>query len=155
VRDQLASGISGLPRDSFTVAWALGETIRCTLANSVEHERAAILAAMHEVLSAEPDTPFATAFVTALFARPSSTALMQPVIGKLSAHPSCGVRSAALSLTFLAAQSDDAREALIPVAQKALHSTCWRLQATARARLVRSGAVPDESARLPSFLQTR
>lgn len=153
VQERLATGLSDLPRDSFTVMWALGETIRCTLTNADERERAAILADMHEVLSAEPDTPFATAFVPALFNKPGPASLMQPIIRKLSSHPSCGVRSAALSLTFLAAESDEAREALVPVAQRALHSTCWRLQATAKARLLRSGAIPDSAAALPSFLR--
>ncbi|MGQ0752583.1 MAG: hypothetical protein ACT4PS_18805 [Betaproteobacteria bacterium] len=155
VRERLAAGVSGLPRDSFNVTWALGETIRCTLTNANERERTAILAGMHEVLSAEPHTPFATAFVPALFNRPGPASLMQPIILKLDGHPSCALRSAALSLTFLTAESDEAREALVPIAQKALRSTCWRLQATAKARLIRSGAVPDATERLPSFLETR
>ena len=155
VREQLAAGVSGLPRDSFTVSWALGETIRCTLSKADERERAAVLGEMRKVLSAESGTPFATAFIPALFGTPGPASLMQPIIESLNRHPSCGVRSAALALAFRAAESDEARAALVPLAHQALRSTCWRLQATARARLIKSGASPDATVRLPSFLQIR
>jgi hypothetical protein len=153
VREHLARSVASLPRDNFTVTWALGAAIDCALAQANESERGSILSEMRKVLNTEPATPFAAAFVGALFRSRGAASLMEPVIRHLRVHPSCGVRSAGLSLTFLTAEDDGARTALVPLAQEALRSTCWRLQATAKARLLKSGLAPDKNAGLPSFLR--
>ena len=61
---------------------------------------------------------------------------------KMESHPSCSVRAAALR----AAGSVEA-------AQAALHSSCFRMQAAARAVLARAGVAPDPAAPLPPFLR--
>jgi hypothetical protein len=107
---------------------------------------------MERVLAAEPATPFAGAIAGALRGRPAGdTRRILPILER---HPRCGVRAAALSLRSDLAADDASRASLVPLAQGALRSPCWRLQAAALSLLERLGAAPDANAPLPSFLRS-
>lgn len=105
---------------------------------------------MERVLAGDPATPFAGAIAGALRERPAGAPHMQRILAILDRHPRCSVRAAALSLRSAAA--GDA--SLAALAQGALRSPCWRLQAAALAELERLGAAPDADAPLPSFLRS-
>ena len=150
---ELAASVAKLPRDRFNIMWAFGEALRCALGGATADSAAAIDNALEQLLSAEPASPFAGGIVAALHGRPPPAPQTQRMLRILDEHPSCAVRSAALSLHFVTATDDAARIAMAPLAQAALRSSCWRLQATARARLKRLGIAPDASTVLPSFLR--
>jgi hypothetical protein len=153
LRTQLQASITALPRDSFNVMWALGEALRCTLADATDEDATAMWSALKEVLEADPATPFAGAIVSALYERPAPAQQMEGTLRVLEDHPHCGVRAAALSLRYVTAKDEAARFQIAPLAQTALRSTCWRLQATARARLKRLGIALDSDVILPSFMR--
>ncbi|MBI4208056.1 MAG: hypothetical protein HY527_23795 [Betaproteobacteria bacterium] len=150
VTTQLQASIAELPRDSFNVTWALGEALRCTLVAAAPDDAAAMWRALEQLVVEEPATPFAGAFTYALRARPAPASQMERILRALDEHPQCGVRAAALTLRYPAADDESSRAVR---AQAALRSSCWRLQATARARLKRLGVAPDAGAVLPSFLR--
>ena len=148
VRRQLATALetslAELPRDDFDVHWALGEALRCTLAGATEERAAAMWSAMESAIAKESASPYAGAIAGALRDRPAPAPQMERLLAALDAHPSCGIRSAALRLRHAA-----------PAAQAALRSPCWRLQAAALDVLRQLGVIPDPGARLPSFLPRR
>jgi len=88
----------------------------------------------------------------ALRERPAPVPQMERLLAALDTHPACGVRSAALRLRGTAVESDERAPAL-RVAQAALQSPCWRLQASALAVLTRLGAPPADISALPTFLR--
>jgi hypothetical protein len=78
----------------------------------------------------------------ALRERPAPQAQMRRLVERLAAHPSCGVRTAALRLDGTAA-----------AAQAALRSSCWQLQARALGMLQEQGVAPEDLANVPAFLR--
>jgi len=79
---------------------------------------------------------------------------MQRILQMLDANPRCGVRTGALSLRVAVAVDDASRASVTPLAQAALRSSCWRLQAEALRTLKRLGVAPESAAALPSFLRS-
>jgi len=150
---RLEASLAELPRGDFDVAWSLGEALRCALASASAGDARAMWDGMERVLAAEPATPFAGAFAGALRERPPPPQQMERILAALDAHPGCGVRSAALRLRGTAATGEASRTSALSVAQSALRSPCWRLQASALAVLRQLGAAPADSAALPSFLR--
>ncbi|MGH8661098.1 MAG: hypothetical protein ACREUB_04970, partial [Burkholderiales bacterium] len=150
---RLESSLAGLPRGDFDVFWSLGEALRCAAARASPNDAQALWDAIKRVLTAEPSTPYAGALAGALRERPAPPPQMERLLAALDAHPGCGVRSAALRLRATAAVAADARAPALTAAQAALHSPCWRLQASALSLLRRLGAAPADRAALPSFLR--
>jgi hypothetical protein len=152
---QLKTGIAGLPRDDFNVEWMLAHALRCALTGATSGEATGMWNDLESVLQDEPATSFAGAFAFALRDRPAPAPQMQRILRVLDAHPACGVRVAALTLSQVAAADASARAQVIPAAQKALRSPCWRLQAAALTVLLRLDAAPGADATLPAFLRDR
>jgi hypothetical protein len=150
---ELAASVAKLPRDRFNITWALGEALRCALSAATLDSATVINNGLEQVLRTEPASPFAGSIVTALHQRPPPVPQTQRMLQILDEHPNCGVRAAALSLHFITVTDDAARIAMAQLAQTALRSSCWRLQATARARLKRLGIAPDVATVLPSFIR--
>jgi len=152
---QLKSGIVGLPRGDFNVDWMLSHALRCALAGATPGEAVGMWNDLEGVLQGEPATPFAGAFAFALRDRPAPVPQMQRILRVLDAHPACGVRASALTLSQVAAADASARAQVVTAAQKALRSPCWRLQAAALTVLRRLDVAPDVDATLPTFLRDR
>jgi hypothetical protein len=150
---QLKAAIAGLPRDDFNVEWMLSHALRCALAGATPGEAVEMWNDLESVLQGEPATPFAGAFAFALRDRPAPVPQMQRILQVLDAHPACGVRASALTLRQAVATDASARAQVVPAAQNALRTPCWRLQAAALTVLRRLGAAPD--APLPVFLRDR
>ena len=150
---RLKAGIAGLPRDDFNVEWMLSHALRCALAGATRDEAVQMWNDMEAVLQGEPATAFAGAFAFALRDHPAPPPQMQRILRLLDAHPACGVRAAALTISQATAADEPARARVVPAAQAALRSPCWRLQAAALTALRRLGVAPDGSAPLPSFLR--
>lgn len=148
----LEASLGELPRGDFDVAWSLGEALRCALAGATPEQAANMWAAMERVLVREPATPYAGVIAAALRERPAPARQMERILATLDAHPACGVRSAAMRLREGVA-GGDARASALRVAQVALQSPCWRLQASALAVLTRLGAPPADVSALPTFLR--
>jgi hypothetical protein len=155
LKTRLEAAIAELPRDSFNIVWALGAALHCALIDAVEDEAIEMWAGMGRLLESDPATPFAGAIAGALRGRPPPALQLRAALKVLDAHPSCGVRAAALSLRLAAASDDTARAAAVQSAQAALNSSCWRLQATARNLLRRQGVAPPDNPATPSFLRAR
>jgi hypothetical protein len=152
LRTGLRAVIAELPHDDFEVLYSFGEALRCALVAASAEDAASMWTEMERVLAAEPATPFAGAIAGALRGRPAGdTRRILPILER---HPRCGVRAAALSLRSDLAADDASRASLVPLAQGALRSPCWRLQAAALSLLERLGAAPDANAPLPSFLRS-
>ena len=115
-----------LRREDFDALLAAGEALRCAL------ERGEMWAEAQALLARDAADPLAAWIAPALSHAPADR--RETMRAVLLAHPSCGVRAAALS----AAQ-----------AQAALASSCWRLQAAA----LRLGARPGPGISLPGFLR--
>jgi len=111
--EKLQQAIAGLRRDHLDAVLEVGEALRCS----------ADWPLMEELLEREPASPLA--FWVALSLQTHSMR-NEKLLRLLDSHPSCGVRAAAL----------EARGS-VAAAQAALGSTCWRLQAAARAVLER------------------
>jgi hypothetical protein len=115
-------------RDDFDALLAAGEALSCALQKGEGWEEATLL------LQRDPADPLAAWIAPALPAAP------QPLREKLRAvlwkHPSCGVRSSALTKENL---------------DEAASTGCWRLQAAA----LRLGASPAPGVSVPSFLRPR
>lgn len=150
---RLRASIAELPPDDFNVAWSLEGALPCALVNATAEDAAAMWSALERVLVDEPETPFAGAIALALRERPAPALQMPRILRALDEHPRCRVRALALSLRYTTAADDSSRMSMAPVAQTALRSSCWRLQAAALAALKRLGVTPDGGAVLPSFLR--
>lgn len=149
---RLQAGIAELPRESFTVAWALGAALSCTLGAAAADQAAAMWSELERLLDAEPATPFAGAITMALRRRMPDPPQVQRMLEVLDAHPRCSVRAAALFLRLGAAGDDASQTAVAAIAQAALRSPCWRMQAAARSVLRKLNVTPEGSAAPPSFL---
>jgi len=152
---RLQASIAELPREDFDILYSFGEALRCALTGASADEAAAMWNEMERVLATEPATPFAGAIIAALRERPAPAPQMQRILRVLDEHPRCGVRTGALSLRSAVAADEVSRASLAPLAQGALRSSCWRLQAQALTVLKRLGVAPGADAALPSFLPTR
>jgi hypothetical protein len=140
--NDLEAALRELPGDDFTFAWVLGNALPCALRGAAAEGASSMWTAMERVLAVDPASPFAFAIASALRERPAPAPQLQRIVGALQGHRSCAVRAAALRL------QDSA-----PAVQSALHSSCWRLQATALELLGKLGLDVDRSAPLPSFLR--
>jgi len=115
-------------RDDFDALLAAGEALRCALQKGARWDEAEAL------LARDPADPLAAWIAPALPAAPE--ALREKLRAVLWKHPSCGVRSNALTKEKL---------------DEAASSGCWRLQAAA----LRLGASPAPGVSVPSFLRPR
>jgi len=152
---RLRASIAELPRDDFDALYSFGEALRCALLGAAVEDAALMWNEMERALTEEPATPFAGAIAAALRERPAGAPQMQRILPVLDAHPRCSVRAAALLLRSAAAGDDAGRASSARLAQAALRSTCWRLQAAALTSLERIGVAPEASVGLASFLRGR
>lgn len=151
---RLEASLAELPRDDFTVAWSLGEALRCALISATDGEAAAMWDAMERALATERSTLRAGVIAGALGERPAPAPQMERMLAALDARPACGLRVAALRLRHAAASDGPSRASVTAAAQAALRSPCWRLQASARAVHKQLGVAPDPGVVLPSFLRS-
>ena len=111
--EKLRTAISSLRLDHFDAVLEAGAALRCSTDWPL----------MEELLDREPASPLAFWVALALQTHQMKN---DKLLRQLDEHPSCGVRAAALEVR-------DSVEA----AKAALISTCWRLQAAARAVMER------------------
>ncbi len=138
LREDVVAALTQVRADDFDRLWPLAAELPCALAGA----GAAEAQAMWDGFEALAATPYAGLIASALRARPAPPAQMRRLIAQLSAHPSCGVRTAALGL-----------EGSIAAAQAALRSSCWQLQARALKILQARGATPEDASAVPGFLR--
>ena len=124
--------------DEFDQLRPLATALRCALAGA-SSEQAQSMWDGFERLAV---TRYAGLVAAAMRARPAPPEQMRRLIAQLSSHPSCGVRTAALSLDGSAV-----------AAQAALSSPCWRLQARALRILRELGEAPQSLDGVPDFLR--
>lgn len=149
----MPESIARLPREDFNASWALGEALRCVADAAPAEEMDGMRAEIERVLMADSASVFAGPFVGVLFQRPASDARTQNILRILAAHPSCGVRAAALRLSEMAAVDDTARKPVVADARAALGASCWRLRAAAH-NILRRMKVSVDANTLPTFLRT-
>jgi hypothetical protein len=137
LREDVVAALTQVPADDFDRLWPLAAELRCALAGASDAE----VQAMWDGFERLTATPYAGLIAGALRARPAPPAQMRRLIAQLSAHPSCGVRTAALGL-----------DGSIAAAQAALRSSCWQLQARALRILQALGATPEDASAVPGFL---
>ena len=137
LREDVVAGLTAVPADDFDRLWPLAAELRCALAGASDAEAQAMWNGFEHLTA----TPHAGHIAGALRARPAPPAQMRRLIAQLSTHPSCGVRTAALSLG-----------GSIAAAQAALRSSCWQLQSRALRILRAQGARPANLAGVPAFL---
>jgi hypothetical protein len=142
LRTRTEMSLASLPEGDFDVLWPLGTALRCALKGADDARAAGMWNAFERLLAADPDSRFAGVIAFALRERPAPQAQQHRLIARLAAHPSCGVRTAALRLQG----STDA-------AQAALRSSCWQLQSRALRILGERGVAPDDLANVPPFLR--
>lgn len=142
LRTRTAASLASLPANDFDVLWPLGTGLRCALQGAGAAQAAHIWQAFEQVLREAPDTPYAGPISGALHARPAPAAQMRRLVDRLAAHPSCGVRTAALALDGSSA-----------AAQAALRSSCWQLQSRALRMLEERGVAPQTLGPVPPFLR--
>ncbi|MGH8708913.1 MAG: hypothetical protein ACREVD_12750, partial [Burkholderiales bacterium] len=140
LRTRTRAALAELPVEDFAVQWPLGTVLRCALESANEEQAIGMWGAFESVLRDDPS--YAGGVAGALRARPAPAAQMRRLTGLLFAHPSCAVRTAALSL-----------DGSVAAAQAALRSSCWRLQAEALRLLEKHGVAPQEPAAVPPFLR--
>ena len=117
-----------------------GEALLCRLREASDLE--ALWSELQQMLISDPATPLAGWIAIALGRRPPSPSQRERIAELLAAHDSCHVKALAL------------RAWPTPrAAQAGLRSSCWRLQAAARAAFTRLGAAVPGDAPLPSFLR--
>ena len=119
-----------------------GEMLLCRLRDASTMEVEAIWREMREVLIADPATPLAGFMAIALGRRPPPRGQADEIAALLAGHASCHVKALALR-----------GWPTLPAAQAGLSSSCWRLQAAARAAFARHGAPLPGDVPLPSFLR--
>jgi hypothetical protein len=141
---RLRATMAELPRDAPDAAWAFGDALRCALREASDAQAAAMWREMEEFLGADPATPFAIDIALAQRARAAPAAQARRIAPILDRHPHCGVRALAL-------QAFPRREA----AEAGVRSSCWQLQAAAKAELGRMGVPLPADAVLPSFLRDK
>jgi hypothetical protein len=116
-----------------------GEALLCRVRDASDLDAAWRELAL--VLEEDPSTPLAGWIAIALGKRPPANA--DEIAALLARRESCNVRALALRAW-----------PTLPAAHEGLRTSCWRLQAAARAAFVRLGVPLPEDARLPSFLRT-
>jgi hypothetical protein len=141
LRDRPDVAIAALPLAEFDVRWPLSIALGCALRGASDAQAEAMLASFGRLLD---DPRLAGLVAEALRANPTPSATRQHLVDRLMAHPSCGIRSAALGL--------DGSEA---AAQTALRSSCWQLQARALRILQERGVAPEDLNGVPRFLRHR
>ena len=132
--------VEGLRREDFEAVYALGERLHCALGNA--QQSLVLWPALEAELARHADSPLGEWIAAALRRHPPPAPLDRRVLERLDAHPHCGVRAVALA----AAPRAD-------VAQRALRSSCFRLQAAAVQALQKLGVPVPPDARLPTFLR--
>ena len=132
--------IQTVRRDHFEAVLDLGQRLRCALADPAQS--AALWPALDAELARDPASPLAAWIAIALRVQPPPAPLREAVLQRLDRHPYCSVRAFALE----AAPRAD-------VAQRALGSSCFRLQAAALTILEKLGAPIPANAPLPAFLR--
>jgi hypothetical protein len=137
LREDVVTALTQVHTDDFDRLWPLAAELRCALAGASDAEAQAMWDGFEDLAA----TPYAGLIAGALRARPAPPAQMRRLIAQLSAHPSCGVRTAALGL-----------DGSIAAAQAALRSSCWQLQARALKILQARGATPEDASAVPGFL---
>jgi hypothetical protein len=118
-----------------------GEMLLCRLRDASEVD--SLWSEMQQMLIADPATPLAGFIAIALGRRAPPRAQAEEIAALLARHRSCHVKALALR-----------GWPTLPAAQAGLRSSCWRLQAAARAAFPRLGAPVPGDAPLPSFLRT-
>ena len=119
-----------------------GEMLLCRVRDASASEAKTVWRALAELLIADPTTPLAGWIAIALGRRPPPQAQADELAAMLAKHPSCHTKALALR-----------GWPTLPAAQAGLRSSCWRLQAAARAAFARLGAPLPAQAPLPSFLR--
>jgi len=142
LREHPDASLASLPASDFDALWPLATALRCALTGASAAQALDMGHAFERLLSAKPATPLAGTLAAALRARPMPAAEQQRLVALLDAHPSCGVRTAALRL-----------DGSVEAAQAALRSTCWQLQSRALSALEAKGAAPMDLSRVPAFLR--
>jgi hypothetical protein len=127
--------IARLNLEDFDQTLAYARALRCAMRD------ADLVDAAGRLLAAYPPPAIAVAIARALHERPAADTQLLVIQRALARHPSCGVRASAVAFW------PDER-----LAQAALRSSCWRLQAAALEALKKLGIEPDRTA-LPSFLR--
>jgi hypothetical protein len=138
LREDVVAALTAVPADDFDRLWPLAAQLRCALAEASDAEAQAMWDGFEDLAA----TPYAGLVAGALRARPAPPAQMRRLIAQLEAHPSCGVRTAALGL-----------DGSIAAAQVALRSSCWQLQSRALKILQARGATPEDASAVPEFLR--
>lgn len=138
LRSDVETALAELPPADFNVAWPLYAVLRCALEGADKETATRMWDGMERML----DTPFAGAIAGALRARPAPGPQMQRMIERLAANPLCSVQGSALVLANSAG-----------AAQRALRSSCWRLQARALQLLNGLGVAPEDLGAVPGFLR--
>jgi hypothetical protein len=121
-------------------AWSFDEALLCLLRDAPEPEAAAMWHELQELVVKEPE--LAPLVAMALGVRPPTRDQAARIAGLLHEQGNCAVR--ALSLRAWPT---------LAAAQAGLRSSCWRLQAAARAALARLGAPLPADVVLPTFLR--
>lgn len=115
-----------------------GEALLCRVRDSPDLE--ATWRDLAALLKGDPQTPLAGWIAIALARRPPANP--EEIAALLAQRESCNVRALALRAW-----------PTLPEARSAIHSKCFRLQAAARAALVRLGSPLPADAALPAFLR--
>jgi len=138
LRHDVASELAALPQSDFNVAWPLYAVLRCALEGADEETAKRMWDGMERML----ESPYAGAIAGALRARPAPAPQMQRMVERLAANPLCSVQVSALVLANTAG-----------AAQRALRSSCWRLQSRALQLLDGLGVAPEDPGAVPEFLR--
>ncbi|HJS36871.1 MAG TPA: hypothetical protein VJ789_01930 [Burkholderiales bacterium] len=143
LRARTEASLDSLPSGDFDVLWPLGTALRCALKGADDAQAESMWNAFERMLSAGPDSRFAGTIAFALRERPAPPERQRRLVAQLAAHPSCGVRTAALHL-----------EGSADAAQAALRSSCWQLQSRALRILGEQGVAPEDLSNVPAFLRS-
>lgn len=117
-----------------------GEALLCRLREASDLDR--IWDELEALLAEDATTPLAGWIAIALSRRAPAQPQAERIAALLSRRQSCNVRALALRAW-----------PTLPAAQEGLRSSCWRLQAAARAAFARLGAQLPGDAALASFLR--
>lgn len=138
LRADVTGTLMQVPAEDFDRLLPLATALRCALAGASESQAQQMWDGFERLAA----TPFAGIIAAALRSRPAPPEQMRRLVGQLAAHPSCGIRTAALALDGSAA-----------AAQASLQSSCWRLQARALRILGEQGVAPASLDGVPDFLR--
>ena len=108
LRARPIDALGELPAQDFDVLWPLAIAARCALEGANEDSAARTWSAFEQLLGGGVPSAYAGVIAAALRARPAPPAQMRRLIERLAAHPSCGVRTAALALDGSAAAAQKA-----------------------------------------------